>query len=134
MKMMQIAQVIAASVAFFDKGGNPAQVDGLPKWGVSDESIASLEVAADGMSAKATALKSGSFKFVGTADADLGEGVKQLAFESEEIVVLAGEAVRVQLTLGEPVDAPVVEEPAPEPAPEEPAPVEEAKSAAKKKK
>ena len=133
MKMMQIAQVIAASVAFFDKGGNPAQVDGLPKWGVSDESIASLEVAADGMSAKATALKAGSFKFVGTADADMGEGVKPLVFESEEIVVLAGEAVMVKLTLGEPADV-VVEEPAPEPAPEEPAPVEEAKAAAKKKK
>lgn len=133
MKMMQIAQLIAASVAFFDKGGNAAKVDGLPKWGVSDESVASLKISEDGMSAEATALKAGSFKFVGTADADLGEGVKPLAFESEEIVVLAGEAVMVKLSLGEPVDAPVVEEPAPEPVPEEPAPVEEAKSAKKKK-
>lgn len=133
MKKMTIMQTIALSVAFFDKAGNAAAVDGLPKWGVSDESLASLEVSKDGLSAVLKPLgKAGSVKVLLSADADLGEGLKEISGESEEIVITGLEASVITLSVGEPIDAPV-EEPAPVDPPVE-APAEEAKPAAKKAK
>lgn len=141
MKKMNILQTIALSVAFFDKAGNAAAVDGLPKWGVSDESLASLEVAKDGLSAVLKPLgKAGSVKVLLSADADLGEGLKEIVGESEEIMITGLEASVITLSVGEPIDAPVnppTEEPAPVEAPVD-APVEEpakeAKPVAKKAK
>ncbi len=124
---LKISQNLPVSVTFEDKFGNTAQVDGLPSWAVTDEKLATLEVADDGMSAvvKPTGL-AGSFKVQCSADGDLGEGVKSILGELD-IDLLPGDATTVDLKAGDPVDAPV-EEPAPAPAPE-PAPVEPAPEA-----
>lgn len=107
MKQIRVDQTIQCSVEFTDKKGNPAKVDGVPKWGVSDEKLASLAVADDGMSCVVTPLgEAGSVKLLLNADADLGEGVKEITGESEEIVIVGLEASQVALKLGEPVDQP----------------------------
>lgn len=106
---LKVTQKLPLKVEFKDAQGNPAQVDGLPKWAVTDEAAATLEVAADGMSA--TLIPSGpisAFKVQVQADADLGEGVKEI-LGSLDIEMLGGEAVSVNITAGEPVDKEVVE-------------------------
>jgi len=88
------------AIAIKDRKGNAAKVDGAPAWAVTDESLAKLQVAEDGMSA--TLVPSGT---VGTlkvqvkADADLGEGVKEILGELEvEIIPL--EAAVIELSAG----------------------------------
>lgn len=99
-----ITQELPVSVVFKDKLGNVAKVDGLPAWAVTDATLASLEVAADGLSAVVTPLGPvGSFKLQVSADADLGEGVKSILGELS-VDLLPAEAVTVELTPGTPVD------------------------------
>lgn len=63
-----------------DAKGNPAPVDGVPQWSVSDPTILSLTVAADGMSADVSAIGPlGVCQVNVTADADLGAGVVTIA-------------------------------------------------------
>lgn len=101
---LKITQALPVAVAFQDKLGNAAKVDGLPVWAVTDESLAKLEVAEDGMSVvvKPTGLV-GAFKLQCKADADLGEGVKEILGELD-IELLSGEAELVVLAAGEPTD------------------------------
>lgn len=133
MKTAKIGQLIPILVEFFDKNDKPAQAENL-KYGVTDEKVARI-VEVDGKP-HAEALEAGSFKVNLVADGRVGEGEFIINGESEEVIVLPLDAVKVALKLEEPIDAPVVEEPAPEPVPEEPAPapVEEAVKAGKKKK
>lgn len=101
---LQVIQKLPVSVSFQDKLGNAAAVDGLPSWALTDESLAKLEIAADGMSAMVIPLGPvGSFKVQVSADADLGEGVKSILGELD-IDLLPAEAVVVQIVAGEPQD------------------------------
>lgn len=101
---LKITQNLPVSVKFSDKFGNAAAVDGKPEWSVTDESLASLDVADDGMSVLVKPSgKLGSFKVQCSADADLGEGVKAILGELA-IDLLPAEAVKVDLSAGEPVD------------------------------
>jgi hypothetical protein len=103
-----------------DKFGNPAKVDGSPQWSLNDDSLGSLEVAGDGMSAVLKfSGKVGTLEVTATADADLGEGVKPLIAKLLKEIE-AGEAVSMELGEEE-----LVLEPAPAPAPADPAPVQE---------
>jgi hypothetical protein len=100
---LQDDKSLPVSVEFVDAKGNAAKVDGLPQWAVSDESLATLEVAADGLSAVVKPVGPlGSFKLQVKADADLGEGVKEILGELD-IEVIGGEAVAVNIKAGEPV-------------------------------
>lgn len=129
------------SLVIEDAKGNPAKVDGAPVWAMSDESLGSLVVAADGMSAALSSNgKMGAFKVQVSADADMGAGVKSLLAEAD-FEVLSGEAVKMSLVseavvepvpVPEPIPEPVpvpepvqVPEPVPEPIPEPLPPVEE---------
>jgi len=82
------------TVAYTDKYGNPAQVDGDVVWASSDDNIATVE--ADGTnSLNATVkaqTKTGQAQITATADADLGEGVRNLV-TLMDVTVVAGEAV-----------------------------------------
>ena len=83
--------------------GNAARVDGAPAWAVTDESAAKLEVAEDGMSAVLTPTGvAATFQVQVKADADLGEGVKEL-LGSLDVEVLSGEAVSLEISAGEPI-------------------------------
>lgn len=101
---LQVTKNLPLTVAPVDKFGNAAKVDGSPAWAVTDESLAELEVAADGLSA---VLKPkgpmGAFKVQVKADADLGEGVKEVLGELD-VELTAGDAVNVTIAASEPVE------------------------------
>lgn len=93
------AESHALSLEIVDSLGNPAKVDGAPAWSLTDASLASLEVAEDGMSAKLASNGAlGAFKVQVTADADLGEGVKAILAEAE-FEVISGEAVAMKIVV-----------------------------------
>lgn len=105
MKAMKIDQKLPFGVDFLDKNQNPAKVDGPPKWGVSDESLAKLEIAEDGMSGVLTPTGvAGTLQLLVFADADLDPGKEvEIKGVSEDIVISGLDAVEVAIKLGDPV-------------------------------
>lgn len=102
--VLKVSQALPLSVAFADAKGNPAQVEGKPAWALTDESLAILEVAEDGLSALLKPIGPlGSFKVQVSADGDLGEGVKSIVGELA-IDLIAADAVSVVISAGEPVE------------------------------
>jgi hypothetical protein len=76
-----------------DQFGNRAKVDGIPLWSVSDEAIATLEVAEDGLSSVFTSVGPvGTVTVEVTADADMSEGIRNLG-GSVVVDIEAGEAI-----------------------------------------
>lgn len=100
---MDIGQKVTGSVSFTDKFGKPARVDGAPIWSVNDETLCSMVVAEDGMSAEFTALAEGGVLVNLEADADLGEGVKKIIGQGS-INILPLEAIAAVISFGEPQD------------------------------
>lgn len=101
---LKVTQKLPLFVAFTDAKGNVASVDGAPSWAVSDPSLATLEVGEDGLSAVVVPVGVlGSFKVQVKADADLGEGLKEIIGEMD-IDLMGGEAVAVNISAGAPVD------------------------------
>lgn len=84
--------------------GHPARVDGVPVWASNNPDAFTLEVAADGLSAKIITADTGAEVRSGTltitADADLGEGVKPISFEGP-VVVGPAFADSLGITLGD---------------------------------
>ena len=80
--------------------GKPAALDGKPQW--RTDGPAALEVAEDGMSAYLIASERPSESIVTiTADADLGEGVEEIA-EGIKLITEGAKAAHLGLTIGEP--------------------------------
>lgn len=95
-------QKCALSVGFTTAAGNPAKVDGILQWTVSDATILSLTVADDGMSAEViTNGPLGASQVSVTADADLGAGVTDITGVLD-VEVRAAQAVTVGITAGAP--------------------------------
>jgi hypothetical protein len=110
--IIKATQEFDASVAFQDSLGNPAPVEGVPAWTNSNESVLSMVVAADGLSAVVSAVGvPGSGQISVQADADLGEGVTTIT-GTLDIEVTPGDAINVVLNTG------AVRERTPEPTPE----------------
>lgn len=94
-------QKVALSVAPTDSFGNPAKVETVA-WSSSNEEVLTLVVAEDGMSVEAvTTGVTGVAQVVVKADADLGEGVKELV-GTLDVEVVPGEAVNLNLVAGTP--------------------------------
>jgi hypothetical protein len=101
---MKNSQHLSMSVKYTDKFGNPAKVQGVPVWDLSDPSFGSLRVADDGLRAYFDPSgPSGTCQINNTADADLGEGVKNIV-GTIDVNVLPGDAVMVAID-AEVVDA-----------------------------
>lgn len=95
-------QKFPLAVSFRTAAGNPAKVDGLPVWGVSNPDVLDMAVADDGLSAVFSAKGPlGTCQVNLTADADLGAGVKNLT-GMFEVEVVSAEASVVVFTPGEP--------------------------------
>lgn len=95
---MSIEKVCQLKIAPVDKFGNPAKVDGVPAWSLTNPALGALEVDADGMGAKFTPAGAlGALAVQVNADADLGEGVKSIVGELP-LELLAGEAVAVNVS------------------------------------
>ena len=91
---------VVVPFSFADANGNAAKVDGMP---VISSTLGAVTVAATdtGFAATLTIGAVGAASLSGTADVDLGEGVKDLAFSLGDFVGLASpEADHV--TVGEP--------------------------------
>lgn len=94
-------QKVPLSVEFLDAAGNPALVDGTPAWSSSDPCV-TLEAAADGLSAVATASGAlGTAQVSVTADADMGAGVEPIT-GLLDIQVIADKAATVGISAGTP--------------------------------
>ena len=88
------------SVKAVDSKGNDAQVEGEFQWSSSDESIATVVADPGGAGAVVSVVGPlGECLITAKADADLGEGVKEI-IGTLPLVVVAGEAVEVQITEG----------------------------------
>ena len=68
-------QMFDLSVAFKTAAGNPATVVGTPVWAIDDSAVASLEVAADGLSAVVTSGAPGKAVVTVTAQTESGATV-----------------------------------------------------------
>ena len=95
---LPIGTPATAAISYVDSKGNPAKVDGAPKWSSSDETILSVFPSTDGMVATIEAAGGlGTAQVKVEADADLGGGVKPI-ITLGDVEVAAGEAVAGTLT------------------------------------
>jgi hypothetical protein len=108
---LKVSQKLPIAIVADDEFGNAAgSFDAAPSWSLTDSSLASLEVSADGLSA--VVVPSGKLgacqvQVLGVAQGKQLQGVLDLA-------LIAGDAVTIVLSAGTPLDNPV---PAPAPAP-----------------
>ena len=102
MLVLTDVQKVKLSVSPRSAAGNPALIDGAPKWSVSDDTIVALEVAEDGMGVDVvTTGKIGSVRINVDVDADLGDGVRNLTGVLD-IEVKASEAVSIDINANTP--------------------------------
>lgn len=99
---------VQLKITYVDAKGNPAKVDGDVEWTSSDEDICGIATTGD--STLVTLIpgsKVGQCQIKATADADLGEGVKEI-ITPFDLEVVAGSAVAGTITpTGEPQPIPV---------------------------
>jgi hypothetical protein len=98
---------VGLQIAYEDAEGNAATVDGAVAWSSANEDIAHVIVeGSDGKDVTLLGLKVGSTQITATADADLGDGVRNL-ITTLDVDVVAGEAVAGSITpTGEPETIP----------------------------
>lgn len=96
-------QKVSFTLVARTKAGNPAPLDGLPSWVVSDPDVLSLEVSEDGYTATVAATgQLGTAQLSVTVDADMDEEEVREITGTCDIVVVAAEAHTIQLQPGEP--------------------------------
>lgn len=93
-------QKILVTLAPTTASGNPAPLDGVPVWAVT-EGDATLEVAEDGRSSYLISGDIGSSLILVTADPDMGEGVREIS-DVIALTVVAAEAASIGLSAGSP--------------------------------
>lgn len=94
---LAITKIEATSVK-----GNPAVIDGVPTWSISDDTLLSLEVAGDSLSAIVHVVGPvGNAQVMAKADADTGEGIEEIT-GIMDIEILASKAASLTLTAGTP--------------------------------
>lgn len=103
---LPVGQKVELTLSITDAAGNPgALVDTVnspvPQWVSSDPAIVSLDIAADGRSAYATALRSGTVTVTVTADADLTAALTTIT-ATLTVNALAGPATGLTIVAGTP--------------------------------
>jgi hypothetical protein len=95
-------QAFSATIRPLDARGNPAPIDGMPTWSVSNEDALDLTVSTDGMTAEVVALGPlGNFQLAVTVDVRLGPEV--LARDGIlDITVVGSEATTIEIVPGVP--------------------------------
>lgn len=94
-------QKVQVSLAPLTAAGNPATLDGTPSWTVI-EGDATLEVAEDGLSAFLVSGEANVNSKIGIkADADLGDGIREIE-DFVDLAVVSAEASRLGITASEP--------------------------------
>jgi hypothetical protein len=96
------SQKVLLGVEPLNRAGNPAPIEGKPAWSSSDESVLTVVVSEDGLSAYAiTTGKLGTAQISAKADADLGEGVREIT-AVWDVEVKPGDAVLLNPKAGTP--------------------------------
>lgn len=104
MKISVLSQV-AATIGYVDARGNPAVVDGAPAWATDRPDLVSLVASEDGLSCTLVPLAVGTAQISVAADADLGEGTRELVTLGT-LEIIAAEAVAGVISFGEPFPQP----------------------------
>jgi hypothetical protein len=99
---------VALNIAYVDAKGNPAMVDGDVEWSSSDDTICTVTAKPGNQAMNAMVVpadKIGNAQISAKADADMGEGVKEI-ITLFDLTVVGGEAVAGTITPAEtmPVD------------------------------
>jgi hypothetical protein len=93
-------QKVKVTLAPVTPAGNPATVDGIPTWSVT-EGDATIEVAEDGMSAYLISGEANvNSKVLVSADADMGEGVATIS-DVIDLAVVAASASTLGLVVAD---------------------------------
>jgi hypothetical protein len=95
MYTMPVNHHVAVKVSYVDAANNPAEVDGDVDWASSDETVAVVQHPDPNDTTQVVIYsrdKIGSAQITATADADLGEGTREL-ITILDVGVVAGEAV-----------------------------------------
>jgi len=96
-------QQVTLAITAVDARGNPAKLDGAPVWATSDAALLSIVASEDGLSCVATAVGPlGTAQVTVSADADLGEGTRELA-GLLDVEIIASEALNITIVPGTPV-------------------------------
>lgn len=95
-------QSVPVSVVFDDDHGNPAAVDGVPVWTVSDATILTVTAADDGMSATVAAVgPAGQAQVSVTANAEMDSTLPAIpVIGLMDMQVVAGDAALAVITPG----------------------------------
>lgn len=98
---LKVTKQVRVSVQFQDRNGNPARVDGPPRWFVDNTELLAISAdTPDGLSVVARPVGPlGICTLSVRADADLGEGVKEIA-GYVEFEIVGGDAEAVKLAVG----------------------------------
>jgi hypothetical protein len=101
MLVLKDTQKSALAIQVLSLKGNPAPIDGVPVWAVSDPALLSLaDVSADGLSATVNAVGPvGTGQVSVNVDADLGEGIVPV-IGVLDVQVVGGDAAVVQISSG----------------------------------
>src|SRR5262245_33124267 len=83
---------IHLKVSYVDAAGNPAVIDGAVTWDSSDHNIATVATESDTTALVKTVGPVGQVQITATADADLGQGTREI-ITPMDLTVAAGEAV-----------------------------------------
>ncbi len=101
---------VTATLEFFDKKGKKIaspKLDGVPAWASTDNTKVSVAPAADGLSALIVAVGSpeDTATITATADADLGEGVREVT-TTGDVSIIGGDVATSNMNFGAPVPQP----------------------------
>ncbi len=88
---------------FVDANGRPVEVDGIPVWTSSNETIATIVPAADGKSAVIRSGAPGTATINVTADANLGSDTTEIS-GTFDVEIVPDEAVAIDFEFDPPVD------------------------------
>jgi hypothetical protein len=111
---LSVTQKVELQLQPVDIKGNPAPVDGVPVWDVSDPNLVDLVPSVDGLSAVVAAKGDlGHVQISVRADARLGPDVREI-MGVLEIDLVPAEAVALGIVAGPPteIDEPTIESPA----------------------
>lgn len=102
---MKDTEKVSVAISVVDAKGNPAQIDGVPVWSVSDPAGLAFLASTDGLSCEIAAVGPlGTYQATVEVDADLGVGVRSL-IGILDFEIVAGEAVAVNFSVSAPSPA-----------------------------
>ena len=100
--LTDLQKVTTLPLVALDAVGNPAPIDGIPVWTVTDPSLLQIIPADDGLTCQIITIGPlGVAQVIATADADLGEGIVPIT-GTLSVEVTGSQAVSLSIAAGVP--------------------------------